>query len=294
VFHEGSQDTIKWIATDNVGVDSVSLYYSTDGGSTYPHTIATGEPNDSTYIWTIPSTLSNTCKVEVVAYDVFSNEGSDTSDNNFTIAPPPDLTPPQVTVVRPNGGELFYVGSQDTIKWVATDNIGVDSVNIYYSIDGGATFPYTVAGGEPDDSVYVWTVPDTPSDSCVIRIVAYDPSFNTGQDVSDAFFSIHSQIDTELVPEAARFGMLENYPNPFNPTTRIEFSLGERAQVSMRIYDMSGKVVRTLVNETMSVGRHSASWNGEDEYGRPVASGIYVCRLEAAGKTALRKMVLLR
>jgi hypothetical protein len=261
VFHEGSQDTIKWIATDNVGVDSVSLYYSTDGGSTYPHTIATGEPNDSTYIWTIPSTLSNTCKV---------------------------------TVVRPNGGELFYVGSQDTIKWVATDNIGVDSVNIYYSIDGGATFPYTVARGEPNDSVYVWTVPDTPSDSCVIRIVAYDPSFNTGQDVSDAFFSIHSQIGTELVPEAARFGMLENYPNPFNPTTRIEFSLGERAQVSMRIYDMSGKVVRTLVNETMSVGRHSASWNGEDEYGRPVASGIYVCRLEAAGKTALRKMVLLR
>jgi hypothetical protein len=294
VFYVGTQDTVKWIAADNVGVDSVNLYYSIDGGSTFPYTIATGEPNDSTYVWTIPGTLSNSCKVKVVAYDAASNQGNDTSDANFAIAPPPDVTPPQVTVVRPNGGEVFHVASQDTIKWIATDNVGVDSVSIYYSIDGGASFPCTVAAGEPNDSLYVWTIPDTPSDSCIVKIVAYDPSLNTGEDASDSLFSIHSQVGTRPIPEVASFGLLQNYPNPFNPMTRIEFSLDERARVSVRIYDISGKVVRTLVQETMSVGKHSIPWNGEDEYGSPVASGVYVCRLETQGQEAMRKIVLLR
>jgi subtilisin family serine protease len=294
VFYEGSQDTIRWIATDNVGVDSVSIYCSTDGGSTFPYTIATGEPNDSTYIWTIPSTLSSTCKVKIVAYDVFQNEGSDESDGFFTIAPPPDVTPPQVTVVRPNGGEVFYEGSQDTIRWVATDNVGVDSVSIYCSVDGGGTFPYTVATGEPNDSVYVWTVPDTLSDSCIVKIVAYDPSFNIGEDVSDAFFSIHSQISAKPIAGVVQFGLLENYPNPFNPVTRIEFSLDEGARVYLRVYDVLGKVVKTLVQETMPAGRHTAIWNGEDESGQTVASGVYVCRFEASGKMAMCKIVLLK
>jgi hypothetical protein len=294
VFYSGSQDTIKWVATDNVGVDSVNLYYSTDGGNTFPYTIATSEPNDSTYIWTIPGTLSDSCRVKVVAYDAALNQGSDTSDNNFTIALPPDVTPPQVTVVRPNGGEVFYVGSQDTIKWVATDNVGVDSVNIYYSIDGGATFPYTVATSEPNDSVYVWTIPDTSSDECIVKIVAYDPSLNTGEDTSDARFSIHSQIGTRPVPEVASFGLMQNYPNPFNPMTRIEFSLDERGLISVRIYDISGELIKTLVQETMSAGRHSVLWNGQDEHGSPVASGVYVCRFETKDKEAMRKVVLLR
>jgi len=294
VFYVGSEDTIRWVATDNVGVDSVSIYYSTDGGASFPDTIATGEVNDSTYVWTVPGTLSETCRVKVVAYDAAANEGSDVSDGDFTIAPPPDLTPPEVTVVRPNGGEIFYVGSEDTIRWVATDNVGVDSVSIYYSTDGGTTFPHTIATGEPNDSVYAWAVPDTPSDSCIVRIVAYDPSLNTGEDVSDTLFSIQSQVGTRTVTGVSRFGLLQNYPNPFNPVTRIEFSLGERARVFLRIYDVSGRIVRTLVDETVSAGKHSVLWNGDDESGIPVASGVYVCRLETQGKTAVSKIVLLR
>lgn len=87
---------------------------------------------------------------------------------------------------------------------------------------------------------------------------------------------------------------MRNYPNPFNPLTRIEFSLDEEARVYLRVYDLSGKVVRTLVQERMPAGRHAAMWNGEDEGGKTVASGIYICRLEASDKMATRKMVLLR
>jgi flagellar hook assembly protein FlgD len=76
--------------------------------------------------------------------------------------------------------------------------------------------------------------------------------------------------------------------------TRIEFSLGERARVFLAIYEISGKLVRILVNETEPAGSHAAIWNGEDESGIHVASGVYVCRLDASGKTAMRKMVLLK
>ncbi|MCX5801858.1 MAG: T9SS type A sorting domain-containing protein [Candidatus Eisenbacteria bacterium] len=225
------------------------------------------------------------------AYTVTGNGFVDTYHNNGQA----DTTPPQVTVVKPNGGEIFYAGSIDTIRWVATDGIGVDSVSIYYSVDDGDSFPYTIVTRQQNDSSYVWTIPDTPSDSCVVKIVAYDTSLNSGEAVSDSPFSIASHVGAEAVPELARFDLVQNYPNPFNPVTRIDFSLNERARVSMMIYDISGKLIRTLVNETASAGTHYATWNGEDESGRAVASGIYVCKLETSlGKTTARKMVLLK
>jgi beta-lactamase superfamily II metal-dependent hydrolase len=225
------------------------------------------------------------------AYTVKGNGFVDTYYNSGVA---PDITPPQVTLIEPSGGEVFYVGSGDTIRWIATDNAGIDSVNLFYSIDGGITFPYTIVTKQQNDSVYVWTVPYTPSDSCVVKIVAYDTSRNSAQDFSDSPFSITGQIGAKIIPEVPGFGLLQNHPNPFNPMTRIEFSLDEQARVYLRIYDVSGKVVRTLLQETVSIGMHSAFWNGDDEHGRPVASGVYVCRLETNDKTAVRKMVLLR
>jgi len=73
--------------------------------------------------------------------------------------------------------------------WLATDSVGIDSFSIYYSTDGGSTFPYTIAAGEQNDSSYTWLVPDTPSDSCVVKIVAYDSSLNSGEGVSASLFS---------------------------------------------------------------------------------------------------------
>lgn len=177
---------------------------------------------------------------------------------------------------------------------MATDNVGVDSISIYCSVDGGVTFPYTVATAEPNDSVYVWTVPDTLSDSCIVKIMAYDPSLNVGEDVSDAVLSIHSPVGVNPIAEAAQFGFLKNYPNPFNPLTRIEFSLDVTARVYLRVYDVSGKVVKTLLHETMPAGKHTTVWNGEDESGKTVVSGVYVCRLDAPDKTAMCKIVLMK
>jgi uncharacterized repeat protein (TIGR01451 family) len=90
----------------------------------------------------------------------------------------------------------------------------------------------------------------------------------------------------------AGFSLGDAYPNPFNPETEISFSLPERAEVSLVIYNVLGEKVRTLVNGEMSAGTHTISWKGTDEAGNPVASGIYFYKLSAGDLTATKKMVL--
>ena len=131
--------------------------------------------------------------MKVVAHDAAGNTGEDESDADFTIA---DTTPPTVTVTSPNGGENWSIGSSRTITWTANDNVGVTSIDIYYSTDGGATYPYTIATGEANDGAYTWTVPNTPSTTCRVKVVAHDAAGNTGEDESDENFIICSLLDT--------------------------------------------------------------------------------------------------
>ncbi len=85
-----------------------------------------------------------------------------------------------------------------------------------------------------------------------------------------------------------------NVPNPFNPVTEIRFDLAVRGAVALRVYDVGGRQVRSLVNETRPAGRYRVSWNGLDDAGARVASGIYFYRLETPVFSASRKMVLLK
>ncbi len=83
-------------------------------------------------------------------------------------------------------------------------------------------------------------------------------------------------------------------PNPFNPQTHIKFSLPRDAHVSLNLYDVSGRLVRSLVSNTMTAGDHSVRWAGRDDAGKSVASGTYFMRLVAGGETSVRSMVLVR
>jgi hypothetical protein len=99
------------------------------------------------------------------------------------------------------------------------------------------------------------------------------------------------------VDDAPRFAntLAQNVPNPFNPSTTIEFTLRERAPVTLRIYNVRGQLVKTLVNGTRVPGiAHRIAWDGRNDAGRRVASGVYFYRLVAKGYTKTRKMVLLK
>jgi len=92
----------------------------------------------------------------------------------------------------------------------------------------------------------------------------------------------------------ARFKLGQNYPNPFNPETEISFVLTEGTEVALKVFDVTGRLVTDLHQGHLAAGRHRAIWNGTDETGRPVSSGIYFARLVAGDFTATRKMLLLR
>ncbi len=107
----------------------------------------------------------------------------------------------------------------------------------------------------------------------------------------DIVFSVAVQTGADT-PAAATFG--GNYPNPFNPSTTIPFSLARTGMVELSIYDTAGRLVVELVNETLPAGRHQAVWNGLNGRGRPVESGVYFARLGHAGGYLTRKLVLVR
>jgi hypothetical protein len=89
--------------------------------------------------------------------------------------------------------------------------------------------------------------------------------------------------------------LAQNYPNPFNPTTEIAFSLRERANVALRVYNVRGQLVATLVDGVLTAGVvHKATWDGQNRAGQSVASGVYFYRLVTKGYTKTRKMVLLK
>lgn len=88
--------------------------------------------------------------------------------------------------------------------------------------------------------------------------------------------------------------LYQNHPNPFNPSTTIKYYLSENSYVSLEIFDVSGKRVATLVNESQDKGQYSLEWNGQDQNWDPVSSGIYIYRLKAGKISISKKMVLLR
>lgn len=92
----------------------------------------------------------------------------------------------------------------------------------------------------------------------------------------------------------ASFELEQNFPNPFNPSTTIQFSLVKGSHVSLKIYDMLGREVRTLVNSDVAAGASSVEWNGRNNLGQQVASGMYVYRIESNGSVAAKKMMLLK
>lgn len=95
-------------------------------------------------------------------------------------------------------------------------------------------------------------------------------------------------------PEHPALLLLACRPNPFNPSTTIGFELPAPAQARLAVYDLTGRLVRTLVDGSLPRGRHEATWDGRDAAGRSVASGLYIARLEAGGSVRLQRMGLVR
>jgi len=99
-------------------------------------------------------------------------------------------------------------------------------------------------------------------------------------------------VEEKETPEIMSLG--QNYPNPFNPATRIAFNLPQLGLVRLTVYDATGARIATLVDKVLPAGRHAIDWNGRNESGKFVASGMYFYRLTTQERALSRKMVLLK
>ena len=102
-------------------------------------------------------------------------------------------------------------------------------------------------------------------------------------------------FETEAVSAPVHSVVLnQNYPNPFNPTTTISFVLPETAHVNVSVFDVDGRLVRTLVDETLPDGFNETTWDGKDTKGNRVSSGVYLYRLQTGKTTLTKKLILLK
>ena len=166
---------------------------------------------------------------------------------------------------------IKYYSNGDT-AWVARYHGPVENGNDYafaLALDSAGNVYVT---GKSDGS-------ETGSDYCTIKYV------QTHSDVED---------ETGDREKPSGFALSQNYPNPFNPTTKIEFTLVKSDFVTLQIYDVLGRKVRTLVSEDLPSGYKSVFWDGKNDDGKEVASGVYFYQLKVGNFSEPKKMLLLK
>ncbi len=121
---------------------------------------------------------------------------------------------------------------------------------------------------------------------------AYDASGNP--QVLETDYYNHCSVDGHLETPGPIFRLSQNYPNPFNPVTEISFSIPSAGRAVLQIYNVKGQLVRTLMDRELPAGEVKVTWDGRDNGGHRVSSGVYFCNLRTGDKKATRKMILLR
>ena len=175
------------------------------------------------------------------------------------------------------------------------------------STGGETLFHHVVADGQVTVANGLYNGTAISGGGDVVRFVfrvLYEFEDNARFEVADGLVFDPGQLSNpavvagvlELQSTPREFALHQNFPNPFNPDTTIKYDLAESADVTLQIYNVLGQVVRTLVaSEVQNAGRYQIRWNGMDDRGVPVSSGIYFYQIAADGKFSdVRKLMLLK
>jgi hypothetical protein len=181
-----------------------------------------------------------------------------------------------------NGEEAIETNDNGTVNWlegnIDADPLFADPQNWDFHLTW-ANFP----------------IPDSTTSPCIDTgdpMSPYDPD-GTIADMGAYYYDQGTGIEENYELQIMDFS-LSNFPNPFNPTTTINFQLSVDSEVELKIYNIKGQKVKTLVNDSFIEGNHSVIWNGKDSNGNQVGSGIYFYKLKAGDFQKVRKMILLR
>jgi hypothetical protein len=259
------------VVTPN-GTDSSNIFAGTEGGGVFLST------NNGAYWTAVNSGLDNT-KVNALAVSG-TNLFAGTHDGIF--------------LSTNNGTNWTAVNSGLTttfINSIAVSHDGTGDTNIFVGTWGGGVFFSTDNGAH-------WTNIHSASMNPWDWTVTVSPDGKGGKDLlvgtegGGAWRRPLSDINTnvkQLSSQPKRFTLSQNYPNPFNPTTTISYELPKESFVSLKVFDLLGREVTTLVSEEMSAGSYSRQWNATN-----IPSGIYFYRLQAGSFCETKKLVLLK
>ena len=103
---------------------------------------------------------------------------------------------------------------------------------------------------------------------------------------------VESAEQAKKIPET--YALEQNYPNPFNPTTTITYRMPRSGKVKIEIFTMLGQRIRTLVERNVRAGSYQVSWDAKDDFGKSVATGMYLYRMTSGDFSAMRKLILLK
>ena len=194
-----------------------------------------------------------------------------------------------LTVTAPNGGEVWNQGSIQNITWTTTN---ISNLKIEFRAAPGQAWQTIVASTPAFGGSYAWLVPNIPTSQARIKI---SDAFDSAPiDSSDADFTVSGALAVEEQVTPISFALEQNYPNPFNPSTKISFALPKDEFVMLKVYNMLGQEVATLVNEKKAVGRYTVEFSAGTHEAAALSSGLYVYKLIAGEFVQTRKMLLLK
>jgi predicted outer membrane repeat protein len=208
-----------------------------------------------------------------------------------------DYDPNSITISYSDiqGGEAGIVTNNNgTVNWLE-GNMDEDPLFV-----GTGVFPYSlledspcIDAGNPDPIYYD---PEDPSNPDYALYPAMGTIINDmgAYGGPNAIGWLPVGVEDNLIVQTPEIFLHQNYPNPFNPSTTINYSLKENANVSLNIYNIKGQKVKQLVSEQLSAGQHSVVWNGKDNNGKSVSSGIYFYKLKAGDFQKVKKMILMK
>ncbi|MFC1563429.1 C10 family peptidase [candidate division KSB1 bacterium] len=181
-----------------------------------------------------------------------------------------------------------------TLSWTCSDPDNNDlSYDIYL---GDAKYMMTKkAGNRTSNSINISTDSLSQDSLYIWKIIASDGQATTEGPTWSFYFTDDKIVSVnEEVITPIEYVLDQNYPNPFNPVTTISFQLRSFSEVSLKIYNINGQVVKTLISGKLPAGNHTVKWDGRNEAGQKVSSGIYIYHIRAGGFTATKKMILIK
>ncbi len=185
-----------------------------------------------------------------------------------------------------------------SVGWSGPDRVLSWDANAEGDVAKYAVYAATTSGFAPGTASFVAFV-NAPATSYPLGAVGADTYYKVNAVDTDGYAGGYSpeaiaSPATDAQPVVYRTRLFQNSPNPFNPETEVRFELAAPSTVSISIFDAAGRLVRTLVDESRTAGVHVLRWNGRDDAGQPVSSGVYFYRMRATAFGATRKMVLLK